>query len=106
MIRVTLVYKDSEEAHFDFEYYVQHHVAMSRRLLSDCGLLSIEVEKCTRMLSGEKPDVVCITHLDLERESDLSKALEIHGAALMADFPNYTNIQPEIYVCEVLTTGK
>jgi uncharacterized protein (TIGR02118 family) len=106
MTRVTLVYRNFEGAHFDFEYYTQHHAVMSRRLLSDCGLLSIEVEKCIRTLSGEKPDVVCITHLDLERESDLSKALEIHGAALMADFPNYTNIQPEIYVCEVLTRGK
>lgn len=106
MTRVTLLYRYSEGAHFDFDYYIQHHVTMSRRLLAHCGLLSIEVEKCIRTLSGEKPDVVCITHLDLERESDFSKALEIHGAALMADFPNYTNIQPEIYVCEVLTTGK
>ena len=106
MIRITLVYRNSEGAHFDFEYYTQHHVVMSRSLLSDCGLLSIEVERCTRTLDGEKPDVVCITHLDLERESDLSRALETHGAALMADFPNYTNIQPEIYVCEVLTRGK
>lgn len=106
MIRVTLVYRYSEGAHFDFEYCTQRHVVMSRSLLSDCGLLSIEVERCTRTLDGEKPNVACITHLDLERESDLSRALETHGAALMADFPHYTNIQPEIYVCEVLTSGK
>jgi len=79
---------------------------MSRRLLSDCGLVSIEVEKCTRTLGGEEPDVICITHLDLERDSDLARVLEIHGAALMADIPNYTNIQPGIYVSEVLTRGK
>jgi hypothetical protein len=24
----------------------------------------------------------------------------------MADFPNYTNIDPEIYVCDVLTSGR
>lgn len=106
MIRVTLVYRYSEGAHFDFHYYTHHHVVMSRSLLADCGLMSIEVERCTRTLEGEKPDVVCITHLDLKRESDLARALEKHGATLMADFPNYTNIQPAIYVCEVLTSGK
>jgi len=105
MIRITLVYKHSEDAHFDFDYYVNHHVEMSRRLLSDCGLSSIEVEKCTRTLDGGKPNVVCIAHVDFENEGGLSKALEVHGAALMADFPNYTNIEPDIYVCEVLTSG-
>ena len=105
MIRITLVYKHSEDAHFDFDYYVNHHVEMSRRLLSDCGLSSIEVQTCTRTLDGGKPNVVCISHVDLENESGLSKALEVHGTALMADFPNYTNIEPDIYVCEVLTSG-
>jgi uncharacterized protein (TIGR02118 family) len=106
MIRITLLYRYSEGAHLDFDYYVNRHVAMTRRLLSDCGLLSIEVERCTRTLEGGQPDVACVTHLDLERESDLSKLLDKHAATLMADVPNYTNIQPEIYVCEVLTTGK
>ena len=50
--------------------------------------------------------MICITHLDLERETDLSRTLEIHGTAPMADFLNYKNVQPEIYVCEVLTAGK
>jgi uncharacterized protein (TIGR02118 family) len=106
VVRITLIYRDPENAHFDFDYYVNHHVEWSRRLLSDCGLLSIEVEKCVHTLDGGKSDVVCITHVDFEKESDLSKALEIHGAALMADFHNYTNIQPAIYVCEMLTSGK
>jgi uncharacterized protein (TIGR02118 family) len=106
MIRVTLIYRASTDGYFDFDYYLNHHVEWSRRLLSDCKLSSIEVEKCVRTLDGGKSDLICITHVDFENESDLSKALEIHGAALMADFHNFTNIQPAIYVCEVLTRGK
>jgi uncharacterized protein (TIGR02118 family) len=106
MIRVTLIYRVSADTHFDFDYYVNHHVEWSRRLLSDCGLLSIEVQKCLRTLDGGKPDLVCITHVDFENESDLSRALEIHGAALMADFHSFTNIQPALYVCEMLTSDR
>jgi uncharacterized protein (TIGR02118 family) len=106
MIRITLLYRDSEGAHFDFDYYVNNHIPMSRRLLSDCGLSSIEVQKCLRTLDGGKPNVICVAHVDFETEDGLSKALKVHGAALMADFPNYTNIEPEIDVCDVLTSGR
>ena len=105
MIRITLIYRRSKVAYFDFDYYVNHHVEMSRRLLADCGLSSIEVQKCDRMLDGAESDVICISHVDFESEDGLSKALEIHGAQLMADFPNYTNIDPEIYVSGILTSG-
>jgi uncharacterized protein (TIGR02118 family) len=106
MIRITLLYRDSEGAHFDFDYYVNNHVPMSRRLLSDCEVSSIEVQKCLRTLDSGKPKVVCIAHVDFETEDGLNKALKVHGATLMADFPNYTNIDPEIYICGVLTSGR
>ena len=105
MIRITLIYRDSEGAHFDLDYYVNQHVEMSKRLLSDCGLFSIEVQRRVRTLDGGELDVLCISHVDFKTEDGLSKALKIHGADLMADFPNYTNIDPDIYVCRVLTSG-
>ena len=61
MIRITLIYRRSKVAYFDFDYYVNHHVEMSRRLLADCGLSSIEVQKCDRMLDGAESDVICIS---------------------------------------------
>jgi len=105
MIRLSLVYRDSENAHFDFDYYVNRHVEMSRRVLADCGLKSIEVQQCLRTPDGAKPGVICISHVDFESEEGLSKALQVHAAALEVDFPNYTNIDPEMYVCRILTSG-
>ena len=104
MIRITLVYRDPENAHFDFDYHVNHHVVMSKHLLANCGLLTIEVQKCVRALDGENSDVVCISHVEFEYEDGLSKALEVHGAELMSDCSNHTNCDPEIYVCGVLTS--
>lgn len=105
MIRITLIYRDSEGAFFDFDYYVNNHVPMSRSLLAESGLISIEVEQCLRTLDGDQPDVLCVSHVDLESEEALTDALAKHGDEMMADFPNYTNITPEIFVCEILTTG-
>ena len=105
MIRITLVYRRKEGGRFDFDYFVNHHVEMSRRILSDCGLLSIEVEKCIKTLDGKDPDFICISHVDFENEAGLTKVLEAHGDEMMADFINYTNIDPEIHVCEILTSG-
>ena len=78
---------------------------MLRDLLSDCGLISIEVQRCVRTLGRDRPDVVCISHVDFENEDGLTRALGIHASELMADFPNYTNIDPEIHVREVLASG-
>jgi len=105
MIRVTLIYRHAEGARFDFDYYVNRHVAMSRKLLADCGLLSIEVEKVLRAVDGGPSNAVCVAHVDFEDETGLTKALAVHGEEMMADFKNYTDINPEIHVCEVLTTG-
>ena len=105
MIRITLIYRKSENAHFDFDYYVNRHVPMSRQLMSDCGLVSIEVEKVLRALDGGPSNAICVTHVDLVDEACLKKALELHGAQMMADFGNYTDITPEIHVCQVLTSG-
>ncbi|MEM7173016.1 MAG: EthD family reductase [Pseudomonadota bacterium] len=105
MIRVTLLYQKSKGTRFDFDYYVNHHVTMSRRLLADCGLRSIEVEKVASLMDGSPSDLHCITHVDFEDEACLTKALTLHGEEMMADFVNYTDIEPEIHICEVLTTG-
>ncbi|MGI9400946.1 MAG: EthD family reductase [Rhizobiaceae bacterium] len=105
MTRVTLIYRKMDGAHFDFDYYVNHHVVMSRKLLADCDLISIEVEKILHDLEGNPSDIICITHVDFKNEHGLTKALELHGDKMMSDFKNYTNIDPEIQICEILTTG-
>jgi uncharacterized protein (TIGR02118 family) len=102
MIRITLLYRRTDDSHFDFDYYVGQHISMAKRLLSGLGLAAIEVEKCLRAMDGSESDVVCMTHIDFESEDAFTDALTIHGAELKADFPKYTNIDPEIYVCEVL----
>ena len=102
MIRITALYRNSPEARFDFDYYLKTHMKLSKDRLTDYGMLSYEVEKCLRTMNGDEPDYVCITHADFENMDGLSKGLDAHGNELMADISNYTNVDPEIEVCEVV----
>jgi uncharacterized protein (TIGR02118 family) len=101
MIRITLLYRRTPDSHFDFEYYIDSHISLSKRLLADCGLLSIEVEKCNRNMDGNESDLFCMSHINFESEDSFLRALTIHGDELKADFAKYTNIEPEIYICSV-----
>ena len=102
MIRLTALYRNSPEARFDFDYYLESHMKLSQSLLKEYGMLSFEVEKCLQTMSGDEPDYLCITHVDFENMEGLMKGLEAHADELMADVASYTNIDPEVEVCEVV----
>lgn len=101
MIRMTVVYRASDNAHFDFDYYLNTHIAMSRPLLAEFGLIAIETQRFEQRLDGSPADVVCMTHIDFPDEHSLRAALARHGPVLRADFANYTNIQPDSYLCSI-----
>ncbi len=105
MIRITALYRNEEGARFDFDYYLNTHMVMAEQLLGDFGLLRWESEKCVRKLDGSDPDYVCITRLDFSGLEELERGLERHTEELRADFANYTNIEPELQVSEIVGRG-
>ena len=102
MIRLTALYRNSPEASFNFDYYLKNHMKLSKELLTNYGFLSYEVEKCLQTMNGDDPDYVCITHVDFENMDCLSKGLDAHGDELMADVSNYTNVDLEVELYEVV----
>ncbi len=105
MIRVTALYRNFEDARFDFEYYLNPHMNLTMRLLTPFGLLSYEVHKCTRTLDGLNPEFICITHVDFSSRRDLNRGLAAHGKELEADVSNYTNVEPGIEISEIVGPG-
>ena len=106
MIRITTTYKNGSDAQFDFEYYLKSHMRLSKELLGEFGMLSFEIERCLQTMAGDVPDYVCMTHVDFDDKERLLEGLEKHGDELQEDFPNYTNIEPEVQICEVYSTWK
>lgn len=102
MIRLTALYRHSPGAEFDFTYYTSTHMRLARERLREYGMGLVQVEKGMETLDGQAPGYVCIAHVEFSNLQDLKRGLEAHAEDLMADVPNYTNIEPEVQISEVL----
>jgi uncharacterized protein (TIGR02118 family) len=102
MIRLTALYRNSEGSRFDFDYYVKTHLQLARERLADFGMGRIEVERGIEAMDGERAAYICVAHADFSDMADLKRGFEEHGEELLADVPNYTDIEPEVQISEVV----
>ncbi|MFQ5933299.1 MAG: EthD family reductase [Dehalococcoidia bacterium] len=103
MIRVSVLYPNKPGAKFDHEYYATKHMKLVQDRVGSLGLVSAEVNKG---LGGGAPGApalfVAAGHLLFNSIGDFQKAFANHGQEIMADIPNYTDIQPQIQISEIV----
>ena len=103
MIKVTVLYPNEEGKRFDQEYYMNSHIPMVQRLLGPTGLVRGEIDKG---VSGPEPSAppayIIIGHLYFNTVEEVHAAFTTHAKEIMGDIPNYTDIQPQIQISEVL----
>jgi uncharacterized protein (TIGR02118 family) len=103
MIRVSVLYPNEAGKKFDHEYYARKHMALVRERLSSFGLVRVEVD---RGIAGGAPSApapfVSIGHVYFNSLADFQKGMAAHGAEFMNDIPNYTNIQPQFQISEIV----
>lgn len=94
MIAVTILYPRTDDSTFDMDYYTSKHMPMlADSLGDDCqgwGAANIAEGKYAAMgwavvSSGDA----------------FNAAMATHGAAIMGDVPNYTNVRPEMLIGEI-----
>ena len=51
---------------------------------------------------GTPAPYVALGHVYFDRAEDFAKGMGQHGKEIMADIPNYTNIQPQIQISEII----
>ena len=103
MLRVSVLYPNEPGKKFDWEYYLNRHVATVDKLLTPLGMLRSEVDK--GLGSGQPdapPPYIAMGHMYFDSLDDFQKALAAHGEELTTDVPNYTDIQAQIQVSEVI----
>ncbi len=102
MIRVSVLYPDGDGKTFDHDYYANSHVPMVMEKLKSFGLTGSAVDKG---LAGGAPGApapfVSVGHLLFENIEGFQQAFGTHGEEIMADIPNYTNIEPVIQISEI-----
>lgn len=104
MIKVSILYPNSDGAEFDLDYYTHVHMPLvGDRMGAACKRIDIESG-----LSGATPDTpppyVAVGHLLFDSVDAFQTAFGPHAAEIMADIPKYTNIEPIVQIGEVRET--
>ena len=100
MIKLSVLYPNREGARFDSDYYLKSHMPFVARLLGPL-MKRGAVDRGLDTPDGPAP-YLYVAHLFFESMDDFQTAMDRHGAALQADIPNYTDIQPVIQLSEVV----
>ena len=94
MISVHIMYPKTDDSTFDMDYYCSTHMPMLAKALGDA---------CT----GWGASTVgagaweAIGWANVESQEAFDVAMKEHGAAIMGDVPNYTNVAPELVVGQI-----
>lgn len=102
MIKVIVLYPSGDGKTFDMDYYCNKHMPMAEELLGDT-VKGVTVEKG---LAGSAPDspapYAAVGNLYFDSIEVFQTAFGPHMDTLMADLPNYTNIEPIVLISEVM----
>jgi uncharacterized protein (TIGR02118 family) len=101
MIKVSVFYPNNEGSKFDMHYYCNSHIPMVRQKLG-AACKGAAVEKgVAGPTPGSRPAFIAMGHIYFESAEAFQTAFGPHAEAIMADIPNYTDIQPTIQISEV-----
>ncbi len=94
MLVMSVMYPASSR--FDLDYYSQHHMKLVRERWGSMGLLESRLLRGTTGPDGAAAPFTLITLLSFASLQDFEAALSAHGAELLADIKNFTDVQPVI----------
>jgi uncharacterized protein (TIGR02118 family) len=100
MIRVAVLYPNSDGTTFDVDYYINRHMQLVQNRLEPFGLLGWEVDAGLAGMDNSSAPYACIGYMFFNSVQDFHTGLEKAGEDLFADVPNYTNITPVIQISE------
>ena len=95
MIRVSVLYP--RPGKFDFDYYAKEHMKLVHKLMGPFGLVKSEVDK-----GAESSPFLAVGHLIFNTIEDMQRGLQAHDPDLQADLVNFTDIQPQFQVSEII----
>ncbi len=101
MIKVSVLYPGGEGKTFNMDYYCNEHMALVKEKVGD-AIKGVAVEAGLGGAEpGSPPVYVAMGHLYFESLDAFQTFFGPHAGEIMADIPNYTNIQPVIQISEV-----
>jgi len=103
MIRLTVNYPNTPGGRFDLDYYLTKHMPLVDQKMKPHGLRSWSVVKGLGGVAPGSPAPFMITAtMDFDSMETLQGGMAAESASILADIPNYTDIQPQIQIDEIL----
>ena len=101
MIKVSVFYPNNEGSKFDIDYYCNRHMPMVRQKLGTaCKGAAVE-QGIAGPTAGSRPAFIAMGHIYFDSVEAFQTAFGPHADAIMADIPNYTDIQPTLQISDV-----
>ena len=101
MIKVSVLYPYKEGVGFDISYYLNSQITMvPGKICESCQGAAVE-QGLGGGAPGTHPAYIAMGHLLFDSVELFQAAFAPHAAAIMADIPNYTALQPVIQISEV-----
>ena len=102
MVKVTLLYPGGEGKTFDMDYYKNKHMPMVAELMGD-AMKKFTIDEG---ISGRTPEdpipYMAIGYLWFDKLEDYQNAIGPVIGQILADIPNYTNVQPVLQISKVI----
>ena len=103
MIKVSVLYKNSPDAKFDFDYFMNSHVNLLKSVVGDkVASMAVEQGMGGGPAPGSPAPFIAMAHLYFENMEDFGAAMSSGSETIMNDIPNYTNCEPVIQISQVL----
>lgn len=101
MIKVSVMYPNSDDVVFDKEYYLNTHVPLVSKLLGN-SLKNAQVDfGISSAVPGEAPLYVVITNMTFESIETFQAIFAPNSEEILSDIANFTNCQPQLQISEV-----
>jgi uncharacterized protein (TIGR02118 family) len=100
MVRIAVLYPNKPGSHFDVEYYLNTHMPLAARLIGPAAK-AITVEIGRPGPDGSTPPFAAIGAFTAETMEDFMQAFAPAMGELVADIPNYTDLQPVIQFSDI-----
>lgn len=97
------MYPNGKDVKFDVDYYKNNHLPMLSNAVGD-ALKGLELDLGLAGRSeGELAPYIAIAHLKFNDVASFNAAFGPHAEAFAADVKNYSNVQGELQISELIT---
>ncbi len=101
MVKVTIMYPNSDGKTFDMDYYANTHMPLVADLMGE-SLKKLSIDKGISGRTPEEPiPYLAIGYLYFDELSDYREAFGPNAEKIVGDIPNFTNVQPIVQISEV-----